>query len=138
MGKLDDATNCAFDVRTTKRATGNGLSKKSSTTFRYSSVNNNLPHFSGFNFKLFCTKLPMYSSRKSGGASAVVISIQYQEMYYFFFNIKQDLNFAIFFLTNNTCLEKKKCVVHRMYSLFFVFFVSITIIFINYSYSKDN
>lgn len=75
IGKLDDATNCAFGVKTTKRAAGNGLSKKSSTTSRYSSVSSSLPHFSGFNFRLFCTKPPMYSSRKSDGASEVVISV---------------------------------------------------------------
>ena len=38
MGKEEDATNCAFGVRTTKSAAGRGLSRKSSTAFLYSSM----------------------------------------------------------------------------------------------------
>lgn len=137
MGKLDDATNCAFDVRTTKRAIGNGLSKKSITTFRYSSVSNNLPHFSGFNFRLFCTKLPIYSSRKSGGASGVVISTISRNI--FFFSTNQDINLAISFLVNNksnTCLEKSMLYIFHTFYIYVIYLYLYPITFINYSIIK--
>lgn len=75
MGNDEHATNCALGVRTTKSAAGRGLSRKSSTAFLYSSVNSNLPHFSGFSFNDFCTKLPMYSNRRSTGPSGAAISV---------------------------------------------------------------